>query len=91
MTIRHRVDKNRKVEDVTKDDRRSGYVVLGRDMLTIYPFASWEPADIEEWQLILTVLGRDGTALRDVDTHVAGILNSNYRFVEGTQVEKRIV
>lgn len=93
MDIRHKVDKARIITDVTWDARQSAWIKSVADMVEFYAPRFWEEADIDQWQPIAVSAVRDGTALMDRTSHIAGILNTDYRFVMlagSVVVEKRI-
>ncbi len=81
MDIQHRVDKTRVVKGVEFEPRRAAYVTVINDVLLLYPVQHWQPADTDLWIPAQASVEKEGKVLAEGSAHVAGILNSNYRFV----------
>jgi len=81
MEVRHKVEKNRIVTNVTWDIKSNAWVRAVDDVGEVYTQRFWEQADIEQWSPISVTVVKDGAALMDKTSHIAGILNSNYRFL----------
>jgi len=81
MDIRHKVDKGRVVQNVVWDPRSSSWIKVILDMTEVYAPRYWEDADMGSWETIGVTLEKEGTVLMDRNTHVAGTLHCDYRFV----------
>ena len=79
MEIRHKIATDRKVQGVNLDANRRAYVLKKDDMLEEYPMKFWESADVERWSSV-TVTANVVT-LSHRGTHVANIVNKDYRFI----------
>lgn len=80
MDIRHKVETTRKVTGVDVDEDRRAYTKKLGDMWEVYPMKFWEPADVEAWTPVVVTVAQ-GSQLVDRGTHVASIVNKDYRFV----------